>query len=60
MTEIDLPIWAQIVVSVLVLTGALIALAGALGLFRLPSYYERVHSPAIIATAGNALPITRH
>jgi len=52
MTEIDLPIWAQIVVSVLVLTGALIALAGALGLFRLPSYYERVHSPAIIATAG--------
>lgn len=52
MIEMSLPLWAQILVSVLVLAGALIALAGALGLFRLPSYYERVHSPAIIATAG--------
>ncbi len=52
MIEIDLPVWAQIVVSVLVLTGSIIALMGALGLFRLPSYYERVHAPAIIATAG--------
>ena len=52
MTDIALPIWAQIAVSVLVLAGALIALVGALGLFRLPSYYERVHSPAVIATAG--------
>lgn len=52
MTEILLPIWAQILVSVLVLAGALIALTGALGLFRLSSYYSRVHSPSIIATAG--------
>ncbi len=52
MTEIDLPVWAQILISVLVLAGACIALVGALGLFRLPSYYARVHSPSIIATAG--------
>ena len=52
MTEIALPVWAQILVSVLVLAGALIALIGALGLLRLGSYYERVHTPAIIATAG--------
>ena len=52
MTEINLPIWAQIFISVLVLAGACIALVGALGLFRLPSYYSRVHSPSIIATAG--------
>ena len=52
MTEIALPVWAQILVSVLVIAGALVALIGALGLFRLPSYYERVHTPSIIATAG--------
>ena len=52
MIETDLPVWAQIVVSVAILGGALIALIGATGLFRLPTYYERVHSPAIIATAG--------
>ena len=52
MTEIALPVWAQILVSVLVLAGALMALIGAMGLLRLPTYYERVHTPAIIATAG--------
>ena len=52
MIETDLPVWAQIVVSGAILGGALIALIGATGLFRLPTYYERVHSPAIIATAG--------
>ena len=52
MIETDLPVWAQIVVSVAILGGALIALIGATGLFRFPTYYERVHSPAIIATAG--------
>ena len=52
MIEVALPIWAQVIVSVCVLAGALIALIGATGLFRLPTYYERVHSPAIIATAG--------
>ncbi|QMV73643.1 monovalent cation/H(+) antiporter subunit G [Comamonas piscis] len=52
MTEINLPIWVQIVVSVLVLAGTLVTLIGALSLFRLPSYYERVHTPSIIACAG--------
>lgn len=52
MIEHPLSTWVQILLSVLVLAGALIALVGAMGLFRLPTYYERVHSPAIIATAG--------
>lgn len=50
MTEAVLPIWAQVVVGVLVVFGAFIALLGALGLVRLKSYFERVHSPSIIAT----------
>ena len=49
---VDLPLWAQILVAALVFGGALIALLGSLGLWRLKSYFERVHSPSIIATAG--------
>jgi len=52
MIEIALPVWAQLAVSALVLCGAVIALLGALGLFRLPTYYQRVHAPAVIATLG--------
>lgn len=52
MIEIALPTWAQVAVSALVLCGAVIALLGSLGLFRLPTYYQRVHAPAVIATLG--------
>lgn len=48
----DLPLWAQLLVAALVLGGSLIALLGSLGLLRLKSYFERVHSPSIIATMG--------
>lgn len=50
--ETVLPIWAQILVAALVLGGAAIALLGSMGLWRLSSYFERVHTPSIIATMG--------
>ena len=49
---VDLPLWAQILVAALVFCGALIALLGSMGLWRLKSYFERVHAPSIIATMG--------
>lgn len=49
---IDLPLWAEIIVAVLVLAGAGLALLGSFGLLRLPTFFERVHVPAIIATLG--------
>ena len=49
---IDLPLWAEIIVAVLVLAGAGLALLGSSGLLRLPTFFERVHVPAIIATLG--------
>ncbi|MDQ3059941.1 MAG: monovalent cation/H(+) antiporter subunit G [Pseudomonadota bacterium] len=49
---VDLPLWAEIVVAALVLAGAALALLGSLGLLRLPTFFERVHVPAIIATLG--------
>ena len=47
-----LPLWAEITVAALVLTGALVALLGSFGLLRLRTFFERIHAPAIIATLG--------
>ena len=52
MTPEAMPLWAEITIAALVLVGAGIALVGSLGLLRLPTYFERVHAPAIIATLG--------
>lgn len=47
-----LPLWAEWTVAALVLAGAAIALLGSIGLLRLPTFFERVHAPAMIATMG--------
>ncbi|WP_298208601.1 monovalent cation/H(+) antiporter subunit G [Acidovorax sp.] len=47
-----LPLWLEIIVAVLVLAGSALALLGSIGLLRLPTFFERVHAPAIIATLG--------
>ncbi|MDB5748686.1 MAG: cation:proton antiporter [Massilia sp.] len=48
----DLPAWAALPVSLLLILGASIILIGALGLLRLPSFYQRIHGPAITITLG--------
>lgn len=45
----------SILAGVLVVLGALFALAGSLGLLTLKSFYERVHPPTMGATLGTAL-----
>ena len=52
MSDVLLPLWAQVAIAVLVVCGALIALLGSMGLMRLQSYFERVHAPSIVATLG--------
>ncbi|WCM86397.1 monovalent cation/H(+) antiporter subunit G [Acidovorax sp. NCPPB 3576] len=52
MTATTLPLWAEIAIAALVLIGCGIALLGSLGLLRLPTYFERVHAPSVIATLG--------
>lgn len=49
---VDLPLWAAIVVSTCLLAGALLVLAGALGLVRLQTFYQRVHAPTLGTTLG--------
>lgn len=48
----DLPMWAAILVSLLLLTGAGLTLIGSFGLLRLRSFYQRVHAPTLGATLG--------
>lgn len=48
----SLPAWAALPVSLLLILGGAIILIGALGLMRLPSFYQRIHGPAITVTLG--------
>lgn len=53
MNEIaDLPLWAALPVSLLLLLGGVIIFTGAFGLMRLPNFYQRIHGPAITITLG--------
>lgn len=47
-----LPGWAALLVSLLLILGGSIVLIGALGLMRLPTFYQRIHGPAITITLG--------
>lgn len=48
----DLPLWVSIAVAVLLLVGSGLTLLGAIGLLRLPSFYERIHAPTLGTSCG--------
>lgn len=48
----ELPAWAALLVAALVLAGAAITLIGSIGLWRLDTFYARVHAPTLGATLG--------
>lgn len=48
----ELPAWAVLVTSLLVLLGAGFTIVGAIGLLRLKTFYERMHAPTLGATWG--------
>ncbi|WP_207536675.1 monovalent cation/H(+) antiporter subunit G [Sabulicella rubraurantiaca] len=52
MNDSDLPLWAALPVSVLLLLGAGLTLSGCIGLLRLKSFYARVHAPTLGTTMG--------
>ena len=47
-----IPAWAALPVALLLVLGASIVLIGALGLLRLPTFYQRIHGPAVTVTLG--------
>lgn len=48
----DLPVWAAIAVACFLLAGAALALIGAVGFLRLPTFYERLHAPTLGTSGG--------
>lgn len=48
----EMPAWAALATSFLVLLGSGFTLVGAIGLVRLKSFYERMHAPTLGATWG--------
>lgn len=47
-----LPPVAVAIIVALMVVGGVVVLIGALGLVRLPNFYQRMHGPAVIATLG--------
>ncbi|AKR54872.1 potassium efflux system protein [Youhaiella tibetensis] len=48
----EFPVWAAVIIAILVLAGALLTLIGAFGLLRLKTYYERIHAPTLGTSFG--------
>ncbi|WP_235991321.1 monovalent cation/H(+) antiporter subunit G [Halopseudomonas xiamenensis] len=44
--------WLAIPIALLLVLGGLITFIGALGLLRLPNFYQRIHGPAVFITVG--------
>ena len=49
---LPVPLWAEILVSLLLLASAVFTLAAAIGLVRLQSFFQRMHPPALIYTCA--------
>lgn len=47
-----LPLWAEIVTALFVVIGAAFAAIGSFGLVRLPTFFQRIHTPTLGATLG--------
>lgn len=48
--DAELPLWTQIVVSLLLLASAVFTLAAAWGVVRLRNFFQRLHPPALAVT----------
>lgn len=52
MNGADLPLWATIPASVLLVLSGLLTVTGSLGLLRLPTFFARMHGPSMGNTLG--------
>lgn len=53
----DLPVWAALPIALLILIGAGLTLAGAVGTLRFGSFYERVHAPTLGTSWGTGATV---
>lgn len=55
MTRLDgLPLWIALPVAALVIFGSTLTFIGALGMLRMPSFYDRIHAPTLGTSWGTA------
>ncbi|MDH4872252.1 Na+/H+ antiporter subunit G [Pseudomonas sp. BN515] len=52
MTGVSLTPWAEVLVSALLILGSAFVLIGAIGLYRLPDFFMRLHGPTKATTLG--------
>jgi len=50
--NIDIPLWAAIPASILLVAGGLLALVGSIGLLRFNNFFCRIHAPTLGNTMG--------
>lgn len=48
----DMPLWLDLLLSFLIVTGAFFALVGSIGLVKLSDFYKRLHGPTKASTLG--------
>lgn len=48
----DMPVWATLSISFLLVVAGFFTLTGSLGLLRLPDFYSRMHAPTLGNTLG--------
>lgn len=53
----DLPVWVAVIVAFFLLLGAGLALVGAIGFYRLRSFYDRIHAPTLGTSWGTAATV---
>lgn len=53
----DLPAWAALLIAFFVVCGSTLALLGSLGLVRMKSFYQRLHTPGLSYSYGTLLII---
>lgn len=54
---VELPLLAAVAVALLLLFGAFIALVGAIGVLRLPYFYQRMHPSSLIPTLASGVTL---
>jgi len=52
MSGVELPLWAAVPASILLVASGLLTVTGSLGLLRLPSFQARMHGPSMGNTLG--------
>lgn len=53
----DVPLWIAVLVSAFVLLGGGLTLLGTIGLYRLTSFYDRIHAPTLGTSWGTAATV---